>query len=136
MADEDFGPPTLVDRRATGVYSGLSLSSTADEWIARSPEIDLGPALREVADRILEFAIGLAAEHVESTDYVRSLNVVRDPTSPSRRDLSVGSDDPGALPIEKGHVAHVKPGSSNVPRFVEAQHILGRAAEALPRDEL
>jgi hypothetical protein len=104
------------------VYAGTA------SILARATDIDLGPVLDEVAHEIEAYAVGLAAEHVQSTDYVRSISTAIDRTSPSRRDRLVYSDDPGALAIEYGHTAKTKDGGAG--EHVEGQHILGRAAEA------
>ena len=98
--------------------------------IARDKDIDLGPELDEVAREILAFAIGLAAEHVDTGDFARSLNISIDRSSPSRRDRLVYSDDPAALSIEYGHVQRNKDGTPG--EFVEGLHILARAADAVP----
>jgi hypothetical protein len=115
------------------------------DYLARSKDIDLGPELDAIADEIQSYAIGLAAEHVNTADYANSLKVAIDRSSPSGRDRLVYSDDPAALAIEYGHhIADNEGGDSTdravrrrrrqaddrETRFVPGQHILGRAAEA------
>lgn len=104
------------------VYAGVG------DYLARSTEIDLSPELDEVAHEIEAYAVGLAAEHFQTGEYVSSIHVTTDRSSPSRRDRLVYSDDPAALSIEYGHRAQAADGSPG--EWVEGQHILGRAAAA------
>lgn len=103
------------------VYPGLG------DWLAQSEEIDLDPALDEVAAKVLANAQSLAAQHVDTGAYAASLHVTVDRSSPSRRDRIVESDDPAAIAIEWGHVAHAADGAGT---HVPGQHILARAADA------
>ena len=103
------------------VYAGLG------DYLAKSADIDLGPALDEVAHKIAAAATSLAAQHVESGDYISSIHVTTLHDSESGRDRFVYSDDPAALSIEYGHVAHTSEGKG---RRVEGQHIMGRAADS------
>lgn len=97
--------------------------------LARAKDIDLGPVLDEIAHEIESFAVGLAAEHVETGDFAGSIGVTVDRTSPSRRDRLVYSDDPAVLSIEFGHDQVDENGISH--GFVEGLHILQRAADAV-----
>lgn len=97
--------------------------------IARDKSIELDPILDEIAHRIEAYAVGLASEHVRSGDYVSSIAVTVDRLSPSGRDRLVYSDDPAALSIEYGH--RTRKADGTIGEFVDGQHILGRAADAV-----
>jgi hypothetical protein len=98
-------------------------------YLARSSDVDLDPILDQIADEIEVNAIGLAAEHIKSGDYVDSIHTTVDKLSPSGRDRIVYSDDPDALAIEFGHLSGSRTSESRTP--VAGQHILGRAADAV-----
>jgi hypothetical protein len=99
------------------------------DYLARSNDIDLGSVLDEVAHGIELYAVGLAAEHVKSGDYVDSIKITIDRSSESKRDRYVYSDDVAAMSIEYGHLSGSQGDEHRTP--VAGQHIFGRAAEAV-----
>jgi hypothetical protein len=104
------------------------VSAGVGDYLARSKDIELDGVLDEIAHEIEQYAVGLAAEHVKSGDYVDSIKVTIDRSSPSRRDRYVYSDDVAAMAIEYGHLSGAQGDEERTP--VGGQHILGRAAEA------
>lgn len=96
-------------------------------YLARSNDINLETDLDRIAGEVEAYAVGLAAEHVRTGDFARSIQTRVDRISPSGRDRVVYSDDPNALSIEYGHNARTKDGI----RPVDGLHILGRAADAV-----
>ncbi|MEO7260257.1 MAG: DUF5403 family protein [Jatrophihabitantaceae bacterium] len=100
------------------VYEGLG------EWLATSPDIDFDSALDEVADQVQGVAVGLAAGHVDTGEFMASIHIEVDRASPSGRDRLIVSDHPASVPIEYGHVA---PDGSRVPGL----HVFARAADAV-----
>lgn len=85
-------------------------------------------AMDRVADRILTTAKGIAAGHVRTGDYLKSLNVAK--VGRRVKDRRIYSDDPDALAIEFGHMATRSDGSTY---WVPGQFILIQAAEAVKR---
>lgn len=102
------------------VYAGLG------RWLARNIDTDL--ELEAIAGEVSAAAIGLAAEHIETGDFARSIHIRKDRLSPSGRDRLVYSDDPAALSIEFGHNVRTSDGGL---RPVDGLHILGRAADSV-----
>ncbi len=98
------------------VYPGLG------DWLATSPEIDLGPALDEVAAKVEQRAQGIAAAHSDTGEFAGSIRTEVDHSSPSGRDRVVFSDHPAAAAIEWGHVA---PDGTHV----EGLHVFAQAAD-------
>ena len=71
---------------------------------------------------LLIVARSLAAQHVDTAAYIRSLSIERIPGKKGVMDRSVFSNDPQAHIIEAGHIQGGK--------FHEGQHILRKAARA------
>lgn len=79
------------------VYKG------AGTKVAKLPGIQ--PELDKAARTILNRAKGLAARRADSGRYLRSLNAVTVPGKKGVKDRLVYSSDPGAIPIEFGHIS-------------------------------
>ena len=76
--------------------------------------------LTVAAEGILQRAEELAAQHIDSDRYRSSLRVRNVPGKSGVRDRLVESTDPGAVPIEYGHLTRGG-------RYVPGQYILTRA---------
>lgn len=97
----------------------VSLFPNLELDVARVASLD--SAMDAAAVEVLGKAKALAAGHVDSGRYAASLKTTKKLTRQGVTDRVVYSDDENAHIIEFGHVA--KNG-----RFVEGQHILGRAS--------
>lgn len=83
-------------------------------------------ALDVAAEKVLIRAQALAAGHVDTGAFSRSLGITKDKHRSGVVDRLVVATDPAALSIEVGHVAARK--GIGPARFVPGLHILGRAA--------
>ncbi len=87
---------------------------------------DLGPVLDAAAEEVEKLMIGVAADHIDTGDYVDSIRVSVDKSSPSKQDRFVGPSDPGAEAIEYGW-------TDEQGRVHAGQHIVQKTLSSLPR---
>ena len=100
----------------------------ADTSIRMARYAGLHPVMDEAAQRVLSRAVVNATTHIDTSAYIRSLYWAPVRGRRGVMDREVGSTDPGALAIEYGHAAALGRGKEGPRRWVEGQHILGRAA--------
>jgi hypothetical protein len=86
------------------------------------------PVMDEHAGMVLAAVKGVAAQHVETGDYMRKLGIKNVPgelgTGRLVRDRLVVADDPAAAAIEFGHLIRYK--NSRRVRWEPGQHVMAR----------
>lgn len=100
------------------IYRGTGLK------VAKMPGMQ--PALDAAARQVLTSAKALAARHVKTGAYMRSLSAAPAPGEKGVTDRIIYSDDPAAAAIEYGYLTN-----GDTPRWVPGQFILTRAANGL-----